>query len=137
MVETWHPVDLSSIAADLPLEYLGVPITYMSINDFINLVVQLRTVPELQEYLNARRTLPAACLHTIGNERPLFELYLMNGGSFAGCTGCEDAKHTLEANADLAKGAQERNAENRFFSVACLNMWRIAWPSETLTTLKE
>jgi hypothetical protein len=47
MVETWYPVDLSSIAAALPLEYLGVPITYMSINDFINLVVQLRTVPEL------------------------------------------------------------------------------------------
>jgi hypothetical protein len=116
MVETWHPVDLSSIAAALPLEYLGVPITYMSINDFINLVVQLRTVPELLEYLNARRTLPAACLHAIGSEGPLFELYLMNGGSFTGCTGYEDAKHTLEANAGLAKEAQERNAENRFFS---------------------
>jgi hypothetical protein len=107
---------LSSIAADLPLEYLGVPLTYISINDFINLVVQLRTVPELLEYLNARRTLPTACLYTIGSEGPLFELYLMNGGNFAGCTGYEDAKRRLEADAGLAKEAQERNAKNRFYS---------------------
>jgi hypothetical protein len=116
LVETWHPVDLSSVAADLPLEYLGVPLSYLSINDFVNLVVQLRTVPELLEYLNARRTLTAACLHTVGHEWPLFELYLMNGGSFGGCTGCDDARHTLEANTDLAKEALERNAEYRFYS---------------------
>jgi hypothetical protein len=116
LAETWRPVDLSQAAEDLPLEYLGVPITYMSINDLVNLVVQLRTVPELLEYLNARRTLPAACLHTIGNERFLFEIYLMNGGSFAGCTGYEDAKLSLAANADLVRAALDRNAEYRFYS---------------------
>jgi len=59
MVETWHPVDLSSIAAALPLEYLGVPITYMSINDFINLVVQLRTVPDRTPGISECQTDPA------------------------------------------------------------------------------
>ena len=88
----------------------------MSINDFVNLVVQLRTVPELLEYLNARRTLPSVCIHTVGDERPLFELYLMNGGSFAGCTGCEDAKRSLAASADLARAALDRNSEYRFYS---------------------
>lgn len=116
LAETWRPVDLSQAAADLPLEYLGVPIAYMSINDFANLVVQLRTVPELLEYLNARRMLPAACLHNIGNERSLFEVYLMNGGGFAGCTGYEDAKRSLAANADLVRAALDRNAECRFYS---------------------
>jgi hypothetical protein len=47
LAKTWRPVDLHSAAADLPLEYLGVPITYLSLNDFLNLAVQLRTVPEL------------------------------------------------------------------------------------------
>ena len=44
-METWRPVDLNQIADELPLEYLGVPLTYMSINDFLNIVWQLRTLP--------------------------------------------------------------------------------------------
>ena len=87
LVETWRPVDLKEVAADLPLEYLGVPITYMSINDFLNVVMQMRTVPEVLEYLNARRELPSACLHVVGDELPLYELYMMNGGDLRGCTG--------------------------------------------------
>ena len=65
LVETWRPVDLKEVAADLPLEYLGVPITYMSINDFLNIVMQLRTVPEVLEYLNARRQAWGALLFAI------------------------------------------------------------------------
>ena len=80
LVETWHPVDLNQIADELPLEYLGVPLTYMSINDFLNIVWQLRTLPEVLEYLNARRKLPIACLRMVGDELPFYELYIMNGG---------------------------------------------------------
>src|ERR1700688_2933816 len=81
LVETWRPVDLNQIADKLPLEYLGVPLTYMSINDFLNIVWQLRTVPEILEYLNARRELPSDCLRMVGDELPFYELYIMNGGS--------------------------------------------------------
>jgi hypothetical protein len=116
LAETRHPVDLQPAAVELPLEYLGVPITYLSINDFLNLVVQLRTVPEVLEYLNARRTLPVGALHTIGDEKPLFELYLMNGGNLDGCTGHADAKHTVETHADLVEEALARNAEYRYYS---------------------
>jgi hypothetical protein len=87
--------DLQPAAAELPLEYLGVPITYPSINDFLNLLVHLRTVSELLEYLNARRALLVAALHTVGDEKPLFELYLMNGGNLNGCTGLADAKRAV------------------------------------------
>jgi hypothetical protein len=45
IVETFRPVDLQPAAADLSLEYAGIPITYLSINDFINVAMQLRTVP--------------------------------------------------------------------------------------------
>jgi hypothetical protein len=116
LAETRNPVDLQPAAAELPLEYLGVPITYLSINDFLNLVVQLRTVPELLEYLNARRALPVADLHTIGDEKPLFELYLMNGGNFNGCTGHADARRGVETHADLVEDALARNAEYRYYS---------------------
>lgn len=116
LAETWRPVDLSSAASDLPLEHMGVPVTYLSINDFLNLAVQLRTVPELLEYLNARRTLPEASLHRLGDEWTLFEFYLLNGGSFSGCTGHDDARQKLDTKADAVAQALERNAESRFYS---------------------
>jgi hypothetical protein len=116
LAETWRPVDLSSAAADLPLEYMGIPLTYLSINDFLNLAVQLRTVPELLEYLSARRTLPEASLRRVGDEWTLFEFYLLNGGSFAGCTGHDDARQKTLASADAVVEALERNAEHRFYS---------------------
>jgi hypothetical protein len=116
LAETRHPVDLQPVAAELPLEYRGVPLTYLSINDFLNLVVQLRTVPEVLEYLNARRALPLGALHTIGDEKPLFELYLMNGGNFNGCTGGGDAKRAVETHADLVEEALARNSEYRYYS---------------------
>lgn len=116
LAETWRPVDLSSLASELPLEYLGVPLSYLSINDFLNVAVQLRSVPELLEYLNARRTLPEASLRRLGDEMTLFEIYLLNGGSFAGCTSHEEARQALKANADAVEEALERNAEDRFYS---------------------
>jgi hypothetical protein len=116
LVETWRPVDLKNVAADLPLEYLGVPITYMSINDFLNIVMQLRTVPEVLEYLNARRELPSTCLQVVGDELPLYELYMMNGGNLRGCTGHADARRATETHEDLLRDALERSVEHKFFS---------------------
>jgi len=115
LAETWRQVDLSSTPADLPMEYMGIPLTYLSINDFLNLAVQLRTVPELLEYLSARRTLPEASLRRLGDEWTMFEFYLLNG-SFTGCTGHDDARQKLEANADVVREALELNAEHRFYS---------------------
>jgi hypothetical protein len=58
--------------------------------------VQLRTVPEVLEYLAAPRSLPASSLRVIGDELPLFELYPMNGGttnSLSSCLGHTDAHY--------------------------------------------
>src|SRR5436309_2004163 len=44
LVEVFQPVDLNVGAEDLPLAYQGVPITYLSVNDFLNLALELRTV---------------------------------------------------------------------------------------------
>lgn len=92
IVETWTPVDLQVDELDLALTYEGVPITYMSVNDFVNLALQLRTVPELFAYLDARRNLPIPCLRVVGDEKCLLEMYLLEGGTLAGCIGHSDAK---------------------------------------------
>jgi hypothetical protein len=116
IAETWKPVDLRSSEADLPLDYMDVPITYLSINDFLNLVMQLRSVPELLEYLKARRALSPATLRVVGDEKPLFELYLLNGGKFGSCTELPDAKRATAAHSDLVEQALARNADYQFFS---------------------
>jgi hypothetical protein len=119
LVETWRPVDLNQIADKLPLEYLGVPLTYMSINDFLNVVWQLRTLPEVLQYLNARRKLPIACLRMIGDELPFYELFIMNGGlanSFAACLGHADARRAADTHDDLLQEALDRSEEYKLYS---------------------
>jgi hypothetical protein len=119
LAETWRPVDLNQIADELPLEYLGVPLTYMSINDFLNVVWQLRTLPEVLEYLNARRKLPIACQRMIGDELPFYELYIMNGGlanSFAACLSQADARRAADTHEDLLQEALDRSEEYKLFN---------------------
>ena len=119
LVETWRPVDLNQIADELPLEYLGVPLTYMSINDFLNVVWQLRTLPEVLEYLNARRKLPIACQRMIGDELPFYELYIMNGGlasSFIACLGHADARRAADTHDDLLQEALDRSEKHKLYS---------------------
>jgi hypothetical protein len=91
LLEVLQSIDLNALADDLPLEYQGTPITYLSLNDFLNIAIELRTMPEVLSYLDARHSLPEADLRTIGNERPLFQFYLLEQGSLARCIGKADA----------------------------------------------
>jgi len=111
LAETWTPVDLSSIKNDLPFEVEGTPLTYLSVSDFVNLVLRLRTVPELIEYLQARQSLPKGSLLSIGNEMALFGLYLMQRGNLAGCKGLVDAEIQIDHDLDSFRAALERNNE--------------------------
>jgi hypothetical protein len=110
-VEVFKPVDLHSVDESLPLDHDGTPITYLSLNDFLNLAVLLRSIPELTDYLSARRSLPPADLRQIGDERTLFSFYLLNDGSFAGCGGISDARLAVAAQAASLGGALERKFE--------------------------
>ncbi len=100
IVEVFQTVNLEPEGRNLPLEYKGVPIGYFSVNDFLNLAVNLRSVPELLEYLDSRRALPQADLRVIGDEKSLFEFYLLNGCSFADCVGRSDARIAVAAQQD-------------------------------------
>lgn len=86
MIETRHAVNLNPQANELPLEDNGTPISYFSLNDFLNLTIELRTVPELIEYLNQRRCLSEADLRCIGEEQMVFDYYFLNNGSFQNTT---------------------------------------------------
>lgn len=76
-VEVFEQADLEIDAANLPLDFQGTPISYLSLNDFLNLVIALRTTVELLEYLDARRLLSLSDLRVIGDEKSLFECYLV------------------------------------------------------------
>jgi hypothetical protein len=110
-VEVRQPVDLQPDAAKLPLDHEGVPITYLSVSDFLNLAVQLRSVPELMDYLAARRSLPEADRRVIGDEKTLFSFYLLNNGSFSGCAGRSDARNSVTAQSDRLRAAVQEKFE--------------------------
>ncbi len=112
VAESFRPVDLQSAAADLPLEYAGVPITYLSINDFLNLAMQLRTVPELYAYLQARRALPESALRRFGEEQVLLEYFLLCE-TFDGCRGHEHAAEILAERAEEKHAVLNRMVDYR------------------------
>jgi hypothetical protein len=100
LIEVHIPVDLQSEAADLPLEFQGTPITYLSVNDFLNLASELRTTPELLQYLTERHALSASGRRIIGDEKTLFEFYLLNDGSLPQSTSRADARKVVDAQRD-------------------------------------
>lgn len=116
LVEVLERVDLSACSDELPLEYLGTPISYLSVNDFLNIAVELRTVPEMFAYLDARRSLPYTDLRVIGDERRLFEFYLLQGGSLAGCAGKADAAVAVAARRGELDCAVKTKAEHDRYS---------------------
>jgi hypothetical protein len=117
IVEVFQTVDLQPVARELPLEFRNVPIAYLSVNDFLNLAVSLRTVPELTEYLAARRSLPEADLRVLGDEKTLFHFYLLNGSSFAGCVGRADARIAIASQQHRLQQLLERKAESDHYSL--------------------
>ncbi len=54
----------------------------------------------LVAYLDARRSAPYPDPRLIGNERALFELYLLQGGSLAGCVGKAEAAVAVASRRD-------------------------------------
>jgi hypothetical protein len=99
-----------------PLEIDGVPVAYFSVNDFLNLAMELRTLPEIFEYLSQRRTLPIADLHVIGDEKTLFELYLLNNGSLEGCGSRAEARAKVAKQWNQVAAARAAKAESDRFS---------------------
>ncbi len=115
VVEVFERVDLEPDAHDLPLEFRGTPITYLSLNDFLNLAVNLRTSSELLEYLNVRSSLPSSDLRVIGDERSLFECYLLEGASLQGAQSRAEAAAIATRQQDRLRNALAAKTESDHF----------------------
>jgi hypothetical protein len=84
--------DAVDLPTELPLLLGDIPVTYLSVNDFLNLINELRAFPDIRAYLDARRTLQHENLRMIGHEVPFYKYYILNGESFDGCEGYADTR---------------------------------------------
>lgn len=82
LVETLETIVLDKDEKAYPQSYKGTSISYLGLNDFLNLAFLLRTLPELMEYLDARSKLDSTILRAIGIEKMLYETYQLQSGSF-------------------------------------------------------
>jgi len=63
----------------MPQTSKGIPVHYSSLNDFLNLVDLLGTLPDIIEYLRQRAEVSHDVKSIIGNERDLYATYLLDG----------------------------------------------------------
>jgi len=104
-------VNATTLASDLPLSLGGIPVSYFTVNDFCNILQELRTIPEIEAYLDARHALPLDALRLIGEEKALYEYYLLNNETFTGCLGQNDARLVSAVRAAELCSALARKAE--------------------------
>lgn len=79
LVETLNIVSLHD---DFPLIIGNIPVYYFSVNDFLNIINELRTIRDIQKYLEARLSLPQDVAVTLGLEKVVYEYYILNNGVF-------------------------------------------------------
>lgn len=77
LVETLEIIQLED---SLPLNIKDIPVSYFSVNDFLNILTELRTIKDLQRYLLERRVLSKEILTTLGIEKSIYEYYILSKG---------------------------------------------------------
>jgi hypothetical protein len=87
----------------LPRHRDGIPRHFMTPGDFVAIVRELQTVPDLFDYLDARSKLPERVASTLGHEQVLLDWYLATGSSFEGLGSIEEA---VARSAKLRSGSQ-------------------------------
>jgi hypothetical protein len=75
-------LDEVALPPELPDHSHGVPVTYISLNDTLNLIDQVRSFPDLAAYLDARFSLPLAIRRVVGREEVLYTCYLLEEERF-------------------------------------------------------
>ena len=119
IVEAAETIRLSG--DEFPLSVREVPVTYLTTNDFLNLVDQLRSFPDIQEYLTARRELPQPLLLTLGFEQSLYEYYLLNE-FFDGCGEMNQIEKELADKSELLAEIRARKTSLDFDSLHIENV---------------
>jgi hypothetical protein len=90
----------------------AVPVTFMTLNDFVAVASYLRTWRDLDAYLTARTAaLAEPDRSTVGAERALFSFYTVMRDSFASFRGISDAKIVAAAGRHVVEGSAFRDRE--------------------------
>jgi hypothetical protein len=106
--------DTARLADDLPQSAGDTPITYVTLNDALNIVDQLRSFPDLVAYLDARAKLPTVFRRVIGNERLLVHYYMMCDESFDGCVRPEEfLTYLLVSEAEFRRRVEMKRGADR------------------------
>lgn len=134
IVEVLHEVDLNDGAADLPLSIDDTPVTYLSVNDFENLAIELRNLPDMLDYLEARNKIPEYARRVIGVERVLFDYYLLHNGSFSGYTDWLDALSVEAKRLDELEAISMLRMQQQKF---CMSIEQVAYELSTRDPLLE
>ncbi|MGO9605117.1 MAG: hypothetical protein ACLQAT_17310 [Candidatus Binataceae bacterium] len=114
VVAVEHTGGLVRLADTAPLMHQGVPFSYFSANDLLNLIFELRSFPELQLYLAARASLSDETRLALGGEKHLYQQYLCNEGGFAGWIGFEKAApEGTERASEVARIIGEKHRSDR------------------------
>jgi hypothetical protein len=82
--------DSFPLSNKLPNTQDGVPILYFSVNDFLNIVSELRTFSDLIGYLESKNSLSEKTRNYIGYELRFFQHYISNNNSFGKITSIND-----------------------------------------------
>jgi hypothetical protein len=83
------------IPKGLPKVCDEVPISYVSLNDFLNLVRELRAFPEIAMYLAQRAAFAEGAQIPLGGERTVYVRYVLNEGGFGGCRSYDQMAQSM------------------------------------------
>jgi hypothetical protein len=91
-------------------EYDGIALTYLSLNDALNLVRQVRAFPDLVQYFDARRALAPSVRRTIGRESLLYECFLLGEEQFQGHRSIAEVQAAVEPRMEEFRDRQAKKA---------------------------
>lgn len=107
--------DVVELPDDFTLSIGSTPVVYLSVNDFFNLISELRTIPDITHYLEEHLKLPDRTRRLVGGENPLYQYYVFNDDSFTNCCGYEDARIVSAARrADFKEYVQLKPLRDRY-----------------------
>lgn len=101
LVLTEFTGEIVEFPQDMPLSVNGIPVSYLSTNDFCNLLEELRTFHDFNSYLHSKRMLPIKSLLTVGCEKLFYSYYFLNECSFDSFTGLNDTRFIVATSEAL------------------------------------
>lgn len=111
LIESHQTIQLNQ---ELPLEIDSIPVSYFTLDDFLNLLNELRTFNDLLKYMETRSSICQELQRTLGIEQDIFEQYVLQRGSLRGVSDLKNLqKNNLEQKSEILQLITKRNHDNQ------------------------